>query len=376
MSRRLPRAVPTAAAALLLALLCALAVAAVPARAAKRAQPAAVALTQLTASGQKLTLRGRVTLPHDGAAQRRRARVAFTLTGGGRSERFAAGVDARRGFKLTRATRLSGRLTLSLRLTLGGRTAGRTVRRALTVRRASVKPPVTGGGTPAPQSPAAPAQTPQGAVPLIGLFKLDPGVARSDRSFAGTYFRMFGPNDAGSLHNGSSRAPDRTYTLLEPGSDGGLRTDAYQPLASPAFVNDGSVDNGDSLSERVTKPTPFFGKNFSIATEADDVQARLPGYLNPNPALVPVPIPAIVHRDGALSGQVTAWNALWNGSAFNQGTPKPDGSIPAGSTPLTGAYDAATRHFVLEWRSLIVGGPFDKFSGYWHLEGTFVPASQ
>jgi hypothetical protein len=30
---------------------------------------------------------------------------------------------------------------------------------------------------------------------------------------------------------------------------------------------------------------------------------------------------------------------------------------------------------VLTWKSLIVGGQFNGFTGYWHLEGTFVPAS-
>lgn len=31
------------------------------------------------------------------------------------------------------------------------------------------------------------------------------------------------------------------------------------------------------------------------------------------------------------------------------------------------------RHFVLTWKSLIVSGPFNLFTGAWHLEGTFVP---
>jgi hypothetical protein len=42
---------------------------------------------------------------------------------------------------------------------------------------------------------------------------------------------------------------------------------------------------------------------------------------------------------------------------------------------VSGTYDAATGHFVLQWKSLIVGGPFDRFTGSWHLEGTFVPAA-
>jgi hypothetical protein len=40
---------------------------------------------------------------------------------------------------------------------------------------------------------------------------------------------------------------------------------------------------------------------------------------------------------------------------------------------LSGTYDARTDAFVLEWASQIVGGPFDKFTGFQHLEGTFEP---
>ena len=76
-----------------------------------------------------------------------------------------------------------------------------------------------------------------------------------------------------------------------------------------------------------------------------------------------------------LSGQVTAWAAQWNGDSFNQGSPKPDGSLPKPTTKLTGTYNPTTRAFTLVWTSLIVGGPFNGFAGYWHLAGTFVPAS-
>ena len=34
----------------------------------------------------------------------------------------------------------------------------------------------------------------------------------------------------------------------------------------------------------------------------------------------------------------------------------------------------ATRRFTLDWASQVQGGPFDKFTGKWHLEGVFVPA--
>ena len=81
----------------------------------------------------------------------------------------------------------------------------------------------------------------------------------------------------------------------------------------------------------------------------------------------------ILNDGGRLSGQVTPWAAQWNGNSFNQGTPKPDGSVPGSTTLLSGTYDAATRRYVLNWKSLIVSGPFDSFTGSWHLTGTFTP---
>ncbi len=66
--------------------------------------------------------------------------------------------------------------------------------------------------------------------------------------------------------------------------------------------------------------------------------------------------------------------ASWNNEFFNQGSPKPDGSAPGLTAPVHGTYDADTGEFVLEWSSQIVGGPFNDFTGIWHLEGTFKPA--
>jgi hypothetical protein len=72
-----------------------------------------------------------------------------------------------------------------------------------------------------------------------------------------------------------------------------------------------------------------------------------------------------------LSGDLRAWEATWNKQDFNQGSPKPDGSTPKLTTPAHGTYDATTGAFVLEWTSTIVGGPFNEFTGSWHLTGTF-----
>jgi hypothetical protein len=87
-----------------------------------------------------------------------------------------------------------------------------------------------------------------------------------------------------------------------------------------------------------------------------------------------VAAPEIFDNKGTLSGQVTAWSAAWNNLYFNQGSPKPGGGSPGLTAPVSGTYDSATHAYVLTWASQVVGGPFNGFTGYWHLQGTFVPS--
>ena len=85
--------------------------------------------------------------------------------------------------------------------------------------------------------------------------------------------------------------------------------------------------------------------------------------------------PATIYvNQGKLSGQIEAWSAAWNKLYFNQGSPKPNGSHPGLTLPLSGTYNASTHAFVITWTSQVVGGPFNGFTGHWHLAGTFFPA--
>ncbi|MDW5595318.1 hypothetical protein VSS74_13300 [Conexibacter stalactiti] len=385
MSRRTPsvgRGLQSAVIALALALLAVVAVAALavqPATAARATSKAAakVALTQAKVTGQTLTLAGRVELPRGAAIQRRRVKVAFALAGArGKSERFTGPIDARHAFRLRRATKLTGRLALTVRVTIGGRQSGRALTRSVTVKAAArtttpttggggTTTPGGGGGTTPPPAPG-PAPAPVGATPLIGLFKLDAGQEDASGRRSGTWFAMLNPGGE-PMSNHDSPFRDKDFTPLGPGSDGGLRTDAYQEPPVPAYsgpwVEAEQILRGDALASRIVQPQKFFGVNFSIVTAATDAQTGSAD-----------PLPQISHKDGRISGQVTAWVAQWNGISFNQGAPKPDGTLPGRTAALSGTYDAATRRFVLEWKSLIVGGPFDTFTGSWHLEGTFVPS--
>jgi hypothetical protein len=195
---------------------------------------------------------------------------------------------------------------------------------------------------------------------LLGTFEVAPGSCAG--AVSGSYFRMILPTgDANGpfASNGDSVCTDQTYSPLLPGSDGGLVTGTHQPSPSPAF--DGS---GNGLAARITQPTPFFGVTFAASTEATDPQTGVDTE------------PPSISADGAgnLTGSLAAFGASWNKQSFNQGAPKPDGSYPGNSSKVTGAYDPASGAYSLTWRSQIVGGPFDNFTGVWHLEGTFRPA--
>jgi hypothetical protein len=199
-----------------------------------------------------------------------------------------------------------------------------------------------------------------GVQALVGTFKLDAGKCQG-YTVSGTYFRMIFPN--GSIKNGKffsnpdSLCSNNTYTLAVPGSQGGLVTGTYQPNPKPAFNA-----HGGALADKIVQPQGFTAINFSIATNKKDPQTGKS-----------VPAPSIIDKDGKLSGQIEAWSAAWNKLYFNQGSPKPGGSHPGLTTPLTGTYNASTHAFVITWSSQVVGGPFNSFTGYWHLSGTFVP---
>ncbi len=204
--------------------------------------------------------------------------------------------------------------------------------------------------------------TTTGGQALVGTFTLSPGSC-SGSSPTGTYFRMITPGGSVSkgpfFSNPDSVCPDKTYTLATPGTDGGFLTGSYQPDPTPTFSSDGS-----SLAGRIVAPQAFTAINFGISTNPVDPQTRLS-----------VPAPSISVSNGQLSGQIEAWSASWNNQYFNQGSPKPDGSHPGLTSPVSGTYDPTTRAYVLTWASEVVGGPFNGFTGYWHLQGIFEPRS-
>jgi hypothetical protein len=197
---------------------------------------------------------------------------------------------------------------------------------------------------------------------LVGLFKLDPGTCTGAGVTSGSSFRMINPGGkAGEgpyISNGDSPCGDKTFSPMFPGSDGGLRTGAYQSDVAPPFDA-----GGNGLTESIAKGVPFFAVRFAVATNEKDPQTG-----------GKAPSPTIEAKDGKLSGNLSAFAASWNNQHFNQGAPKPDGTMPGLTLTPTGTYDPATKKFSLEWSSQIIGGPFNNFTGVWHFEGTFEKA--
>lgn len=204
---------------------------------------------------------------------------------------------------------------------------------------------------------AGPIASADSAVPLNGLFALSPGVC-SGGSVSGSFFRMILPTgDANGpfLSNSDSSCSDQSVTPLSAGSDGGLVSGSYQPQPAQAF--DGS---GNATSGSVTTPVRFYGVGFATGTNPTDPQTGSG-----------TAAPQIFATGTALSGDLSSLGVTWNNQVFNQGAPKPGGGLPGKTSPIRGTIDPATGNFVVEWTSQIVGGPFNNFTGLWHLAGQY-----
>jgi len=195
---------------------------------------------------------------------------------------------------------------------------------------------------------------------LVGLFRVDAGRCTDAGVTTGAWFRMIQPGgkagDGPFVPNGDSPCGDKTWSPLKPGADGGLMTGTYQPQPAEPFDAEGR-----GTADAILAPTAFFAVPFANATNPVDPQTG-----------AKTTAPAITATGGRLSGDLSAFAAAWNKQHFNQGAPKPGGAMPGLTAGPSGTYDAATRHYLLEWSSQIIGGPFNNFTGVWHLEGTFV----
>ena len=217
--------------------------------------------------------------------------------------------------------------------------------------------PAVGAHDSAPHGPSQPVQT-AAATELTGTFRVTAGSCGTAGA-EGSWFRMIQPGgtpEAGPfVENADSPCADKTYTPIRPGTDGGLVSGSHQP--QPAEPFDGT---GNGTAARIVRPQRFFGVDFAVATNPTDPQTQ-----------AAAAAPVIRHDGGKLTGDLRAYAVAWNRQHFNQGAPKPDGSMPGQTRAVSGTIDTRTKAYTLQWASTIVGGPFNNFTGLWRLQGTF-----
>ena len=172
------------------------------------------------------------------------------------------------------------------------------------------------------------------AVPMVAAV---PGLAAQQLNGvfhigSGSYIRMGLPN-GGYFANPYSKDSNKTYTTILSGVGGGIRTGVAQKAPSPAFSA-----HGNSLANSIITPTNFTGILFGVVTT--------------------VPPTFSVSGD-KLTGYLRHLYAQWNKQSFLQGN------------VAYGTYNSRTHQYALTWATKVVGGPFDGYTGHWHLQGTF-----
>lgn len=206
---------------------------------------------------------------------------------------------------------------------------------------------------------------------LSGVMLIDAGTRDDGGYTGGSYFAM-GANN-----------PNGNAAMLIPSlSPGGIVLGSYQN-----FVLDPDVPhpqgwqgdtNGDGIPDgaagtgygrtptnagNLIQPFSFFGTSTYVGTNPVSYQSG-----NPHPApTADVDMSTCVGSTCNISVDLSSWEVMWNGSAFEQG-PRPISSQPF--VLATGTYDLITQAYSLNWTSQINGGPFSGVTGYWHLEGT------
>ncbi|MDH5765692.1 MAG: VPLPA-CTERM sorting domain-containing protein [Gammaproteobacteria bacterium] len=141
---------------------------------------------------------------------------------------------------------------------------------------------------------------------------------------------------AAALLMASSAASAATYNVLGGSFFMGGVTPAATPLTSSTTITDGAYDGA------VFDNFIFFGTPVSTYTANTGVDG------GNHPA------------QDIASGDMTSMYAFWNGTEFNQG----------GMATVTDNGDGTLS---LAWSSLIVGGPFDGFTGDWTMDVQAVP---
>lgn len=208
------------------------------------------------------------------------------------------------------------------------------------------------------------------AASLSGLMTINPGILDPESGLYvdGSFFAM-----------NANYNPNASAAMLEPGTAGGILLGTYQN-----FVLDPDTPHlqgwmGDTNGDGIPEGAPGTGYGATPVTESTIAAPfsffGTPTYLGSNPlsyqsAETHAAPTASVDDAGILTVDLSSWEVMWNGSAFQQG-PRP---VNTGDFVLaTGTYDAATHAYTLKWKSQIKGGPFNGVPATWYLEGTINP---
>ncbi len=152
---------------------------------------------------------------------------------------------------------------------------------------------------------------------------------------AGSYIRMQLPS-GGYFANPYSKDNNKTYTLIRSSKTGGITSGRAQKAPSPAFDS-----HGNSLATSIIEPTSFTGIDFGAITTV---------------------APTFTLSGTKLTVSLRHLYAEWNKQSFLQGA------------IATGTYNAKNHSYVLNWHTIVKGGAFDGYTGWWHLQGTFSPS--
>lgn len=191
----------------------------------------------------------------------------------------------------------------------------------------------------------------------------------------GSYFAMGSNNPNGQV---GKLQPDANGGYIELGSYQNYVTspDVPHPTGWLGDTNgdgilEGSAGAGYSTTltsaANIFAPFSFFGVNTYVGTLPVSYQS---GEAKAAP-MADVDLGNCAGTVCAMTADMSSWEVFWNGNSFEQG-PRPVNT--GGFVLATGTLDLVTGDYVLDWSSQIKNGPFNGVKGFWHLEGTYVPA--
>jgi hypothetical protein len=199
---------------------------------------------------------------------------------------------------------------------------------------------------------------------LNGVFHIAAGVCPAGTGApTGSYLVVIAASANKAVKNSRSTCTNKGYTLLRPGTDGGLVTGEFQDITGVTFDR-----QGNSRADRIITPTRFDRLRLGFATNTRDEQDAASGA----PAF---PRPAAIVSGTALRVDLRSLVVSYGGNANTTcATSFGLGCWELGSENATGTYNRTNGHYSISW---FAGESFTQKgdSIEVHLAGTFVPRS-